>query len=236
MTNSTLPIPRKEIHANMAILRELFRAAKESQKDYVEATVKFARHYLMLHRLFKGFIEQQNGLRVACKLSEEQVHRILSIGEYAEDLLKIQHALPPAQESLYEASRALKQHAPTVINAVKDGLISPKSTMREIREVRQMASAKVGSPTTAKSRRSFGGHRSGSLASYTPQKLAAFLQSHKLSFVRIVGDADIDAQPWGTVCRLEILATNVQRLKDGSIPKDVPARYQTLLERQLPKR
>ena len=119
----------------------------------------------------------------------DQAKRYRSIAAVAKALAAIQHAAPPTLESIYEISKAFAPGKDTdkqnILDAVKDGLLTTKSSLEDIRNLRR-----DGQPTPDKQRK----ERRAAPASITTAEAEAMTDEQIIKQAKAQGVTSPDKQ------------------------------------------
>jgi hypothetical protein len=152
------PLHPTEFPKRLKLLKELQAAASNNYQLAAESILAYATEYTTLYEAVRA-IAQRNVRKPLLRRLNETLHpeekqanaiatRLRTIA--SEDNIKrlkssrFVRALPPALEPMYEVARALDN--PTeerrVLKAIHDGKLTPESTLRAIRQIRDGSSRK----------------------------------------------------------------------------------------------
>jgi hypothetical protein len=150
--------------SRVAALKQLQEQAAGASAAAAVALVRYAVEYAALY----AHVER-NGSRVAelnraLGLPERAATRLRIIASEANELTKIEAALPPTLEQMYEITLAVKDNPDKVRQAVSNGLLRPDSPCKHIQMIRGLMSLGTGSKRRRKGSGLPRGQRKGSMS------------------------------------------------------------------------
>lgn len=145
---------------NVATLAKEGLALSKAYADVTERILDFAER---VHSLWNQSLELDKGdeqgvhrqhlrdqLAKAVKSDNKSIRsRWIAIGQHATELAEIKSSLPPVRDSLYEVALAIEAKKP-VTKWAENGDLTPQSSVREIRALRDRTKTKRSAPKKKK--------------------------------------------------------------------------------------
>lgn len=121
----------------LTALKKLRNAARDAYADACAALLTFAVEYAALYADVQRNGELVRTLNASLDLDDCAATRLRTIATHVPRLNAIQKHLPASLEPLYELTLALKSDEAVVRKAIDDGILTPESTLRDIRALRK---------------------------------------------------------------------------------------------------